>query len=901
MVKYLTMFRVRFSFSHAVRVGLVFLCVGSGFWAYGAAIVSDTFDLGSSRTTGLSLGGQSPETGEKRPWVSNALFLAKGGVTIPADGVTADAQVEIPQPTSPIVLKADLSPADSGWIALTLLANPSIANVFDPKGSNLFVTLSPTGGWQLLGAGGTVSYGSGTLAGFVATRSYTVSLQYTPESSTSGKATVFIDRARVLSDVAVKVPSTIGAAGFVIFSDPARPSKSGAAFLRNFEVSSQAAAADLFFSSLFSDHAVLQKADKVPIWGQAKPGEAVTVTLKPGTAQASTVADAAGKWSVDLDLHDVGSGPFELAAQGKSRVVAEDVVVGEVWVCSGQSNMEFTLASAVNAKEEIPVSANPLLRQFKVAYQPSPVPLNDVSGEWVVASPETSAEFTAIGYFFGKKLAKELGRPVGLINSSVGATPLETWASSEALASDADLKEGAQKSQQLFTSFGNYIHSYQALVTQTGRQDHTAGNIAQFALPADSETGWKSIVLPSSSDVSEAGAVWFRRKVSIPAGTPGIGSYITVQLGTISPSAQVQVFWNGAKVGEAGIASPSNESFDFSSSLIRPDNILAVRIYNPTSGTGIVPGTAPFQAGPIPLAGQWDTKVEFELPPLDASTLASLPPVPATHPSERITASYLFNGMIHPLIPYGIRGVIWYQGEGNAGRAYQYRKAFPLLIQDWRARWGEGNFPFYFCQLANYMARNPQPADSCWAELREAQTRTLSLPNTGEAILIDLGEEADIHPKHKEEAADRLARVALALSYGKNIAYAGPVYDSMSVEGSKIRIRFTHTDGGLMAKPMPKVYQPKTLDPQTVPLVRNSPNSELEGFAICGPDHQWKWANAAIDNGTVVVWADSVPAPVAVRYAWADDPFCNLYNSENLPAAPFRTDDFTALTRDTKF
>jgi sialate O-acetylesterase len=256
--------------------------------------------------------------------------------------------------------------------------------------------------------------------------------------------------------------------------------------------------------------------------------------------------------------------------------------------------------------------------------------------------------------------------------------------------------------------------------------------------------------------------------------------------------------------------------------------------------------------------------------------------------------------MINPLIPYAISGFIWYQGESNLPRAYQYRYAFPLLIKDWRQHWENEKLPFYFCQLANYYPKTTQPAEStfAFAELREAQSMTLKLPHTGHAVLIDLGDSENVHFGHKREAGERLAAVALANTYGKKIPFSGPVYSSMKIEDGKIRVQFDHVDGGLVARPLGATYSVNAVNDAVAPLVRNSPKSELEGFAICGEDHKWVWADAKIDGNSVLVWSDQLPKPVAVRYAWADNPICNLYNAAGLPASTFRTDDFPASTKD---
>jgi sialate O-acetylesterase len=252
--------------------------------------------------------------------------------------------------------------------------------------------------------------------------------------------------------------------------------------------------------------------------------------------------------------------------------------------------------------------------------------------------------------------------------------------------------------------------------------------------------------------------------------------------------------------------------------------------------------------------------------------------------------------MISPLVPYGISGFIWYQGESNVGRAESYRTVFPGLIQDWRAQWGNKNLPFYFCQLPAFNDKKSTPEESAWAELREAQAAALELPRTSQAVILDLGEEKDLHPRNKRDVGDRLAKIALADTYGKSVPHEGPVFQSMRKEDGALRVSFAHSDGGLVARPLPDRYQPRLVSPDTVPLVRNSPKSQLEGFAICGSDQKWKWADAHIDGTAVVVSSPEVPDPVAVRYAWADTPTFNLFNGAGFPAAPFRTDKYPDLS-----
>ncbi len=508
--------------------------------------------------------------------------------------------------------------------------------------------------------------------------------------------------------------------------------------------------ADVKLPAIISDHMVLERSAKVPLWGWADPGEDVKISLN-GTSAAAK-ADAEGKWIAVLDLKDSPPGPFEMSVEGKNKISLADVLVGEVWIASGQSNMELRLRNTRDAEQEIASSANPFLRQFLVEKNTSATPLDELKGRWTVAGPETAGDFSAVGYYFGKSLQSEVKVPVGIVNSSWGGTPSEAWTSLEALDSDPDLKAASERIRK---------------------------QIAEY------------------------------------------------------------------------------------------------------------PGLA---------------KAEQEFPPVAAEKRAAAPKPPAgTPPGPQDTAGFLYNAMIHPIINYAISGAIWYQGESNAGRAIQYRKAFPLLISDWRKQWGRGDFPFYFCQLANFMPKNPEPEECGWAELREAQSLTLALPATGQAVLIDIGESGNIHPRNKKSVGERLARIALAKEHGKKIAFSGPVFDSMKIENGTATVTFRHTDGGLAASPLPEKYDVKSQTGESAPLVRNSPNSQLEGFAICGQDKKWFWADAKIEGDAVVVRSDKVPSPVAVRYAWAQNPTCNLANGAGLPASPFRTDDFPAVTAQGKY
>ncbi len=491
-------------------------------------------------------------------------------------------------------------------------------------------------------------------------------------------------------------------------------------------------AAELKLPALISDNMVIQRDTKVPLWGTADPGERVTVTL--GDQQRSAVADNRGRWRVELGPFPAG-GPHRLTiATARSKVVVKNVLVGEVWVCSGQSNMAFALRGALNAEWEIASATYPKIRLFMVERATADHPLSDVVGQWVECSPQTVPGFSAVAYFFGRELYTTLGVPVGLIESAWGGTPAEAWTSAETLAADPYFKPILDRWAQITANYPKALEQYQKKLEQ-----------------------WKE----------------------------------------------------QAKQARARGKNPPRR-----------------------------------------------------------------PRPPAGGPDDPHRPSVLFNAMIAPLTPYAIRGAIWYQGESNASRAYQYRKLFPAMIQDWRRHWNRGDFPFLFVQLANFMQRKPEPSESAWAELREAQLMALSLPNTAMAVIIDIGEANDIHPKNKQGVGHRLALAARAIVYGEDIEYSGPLFETMTIEGNKVRIRFSHVGGGLVAKG----------------------GGPLKGFAIAGVDRKFVWAQAKIEGDSVVVWSEKVPHPVAVRYAWADNPECNLYNKEGLPASPFRTDDWPGVT-----
>ncbi|MBI3854283.1 MAG: sialate O-acetylesterase [Planctomycetes bacterium] len=470
--------------------------------------------------------------------------------------------------------------------------------------------------------------------------------------------------------------------------------------------------AELKLHALFSDGMVLQSGFACPVWGTVEPGEEISVSIAGQKKTAKAGGD--GKWSLKLDPLKAG-GPHELTVAGRNSVTVHDVLVGEVWVCSGQSNMEMAVKSCNNFPAEQTQAVFPKIRHFFVPKRQEAAPVTDVVGSWKPCTPENVGNFTAVGYFFGRELHQKLDVPVGLIHTSWGGTAAEVWTSKRVIDATEALKPMAE------------------------------GYAKRFETYEKQSAGYKEAVEKAKAENK-----------------------------------------------------------------------------------------------PAPKA-----------------------------PQKPMMPSCLYNGMIANILPYGIKGAIWYQGESNASRAKEYQTLFPAMIKNWREDWGQGDFPFGFVQLANFMARKDQPADSAWAELREAQTMTLSLPKTGMAVIIDIGDAKDIHPKNKQDVGKRLAFWAQSQVYGKDIVYSGPIYESMKVEDGKVRLSFKHVGGGLEAK-----------------------GEKLTGFAIAGEDRTFVWADARIDGKTVVVSSDKVAKPAAVRYAWADNPECNLYNKEGIPASPFRSDDW---------
>lgn len=628
-----------------------------------------------------------------------------------------------------------------------------------------------------------------------------------------------------------------------------------------------------FLHPLFSEHAVLQRDTLVPIWGWATPGTQVAVEIQD--TRMTTVAGDDGKWLVKVGPLKVG-GPYPLTVTGPQMVTRKDVLVGDVWLCSGQSNMELGVNAVTNSGEEVAGADFPQIRLFNVTKHISAVPVDVPNSEWMVCTPENVSRdgwmgFSAVAFFFGRQLHKDLGIPIGIIHSSWAGTTAELWVSQDSLKTMTDFKDAITELPARLAARAEYHTQYQQQMTEWWATNDP-GITAKYAQPAFDDSTWRTLQVPGVWEFaglpSFDGIAWLRKTVELPAAWEG--KDLILRLGAIDDNSST--WFNGVKVGETNdYMAPCD--YVIPGKLVKTgQNVIAVRDLD-TGVIGGIHGMPPSwlrleivgQAmSSISLAGEW--KMLDVLPNAKA---ASSPPQREDNNPDFVTV--LYNGMIAPLVPFPIKGTIWYQGEQNAARYQQYRTLLPTLIKDWRTRFGS-EFTFLIVQLANYQQPSPQPTDPMWARMRETQ-RYLgqTVPGCGTAVTIDIGEAEDIHPKNKQEVGRRLALIAEGITYGKPIEYYGPLYHTMKNEGTAFRLYFTHLGGGLVAK--------------------ESANGILTGFSIAGEDGKFVWADAVIDGDTVVVSSPLVAKPVAVRYAWANNPLCNLYNKAGLPASPFRTDD----------
>lgn len=630
----------------------------------------------------------------------------------------------------------------------------------------------------------------------------------------------------------------------------------------------QMAKADVVLPKLFTDHVVLQRHVEVPVWGWASPGETVSVGIAGQLHKTKAGKD--GKWQLRLQPHAAG-GPFEMTVQGKNSITLKDVLFGDVWLCGGQSNMQWTL-DMMHYKELDSVRANnPNIRMFTVAVDLDYLPKKDVkAGRWELATAGSIGHFSAVSYFFGQYLQESLGVPIGLISSNLGATSIETWMSAGALKAFPQFKEVLAvdlASGKNFEQLNADLTAYRKKWDADFYFKNDPGIAQNWQDPATDASDWKTMEIPNlweDAGLSDHdGSVWFRKEFDLPAGFKN--DTFNIALNQLD---DYDIAWvNGVKIGE-GFGSRNWRNYFFPANILKPKgNVLVVRIFD-IGGKGGMYSNA-FWGNAI-LNGTWKYKAGMKI---DASKFPK-PTVPNgsffTHPG------LLYNGSIAPLQPFAMKGAIWYQGESNVERAEEYSRLLPAMINDWRQHWGQGDFPFLVVQLANHHPEPSQPGESNWAELRESQMAALQLPNTAIAAAIDIGEAYDIHPKNKLDVGIRLGLAARKIAYNEPIVGSGPVYQSMKQEGNKIRVSFTSTGGKLVSK---------------------DKYGFLRGFAIAGADQKFHWAMAYIEEESVVVFSPEVMQPMAVRYAWADNPGqLDLYNKDSLPALPFRTDNWPIST-----
>ena len=621
---------------------------------------------------------------------------------------------------------------------------------------------------------------------------------------------------------------------------------------------------------LFTDNAVLQRGKDIIIWGTADPGGTLEVELGENEAQAE--ADEQGKWQVTLPAMEAG-GPYELEIEGAEDISLKNIMIGDVWLASGQSNMEWALKAEVdNFEEEIASADFPNIRLFTVARNTSYTPLDSLSavgGGWLPCSPETVPDFSAVAYFFGRQIHQEQGVPIGLINSTWGGTPAEAWTSEQALMTMPDFQAVLKERQQSTNANMSPEEREQSRNTIIQTADQKIG--ADDYQPDFNVNGGKTMAIPTLWEEADTtlrtfdGFVWFQKTINLPARYAG--QALTLHLGAIDDD---DITWfNGQRIGETR-GHNKNREYELPAEAVKAgENTITVRVQDNSGGGGLYgPAEEMYLA-------QGDNKLSVELTGPWQYDATQEPRFPESGNFQRQPAM-LYNAMIAPLLPYPLKGAIWYQGESNAARAKQYATLFPGMIQDWRQQWGGEPFPFLFVQLANF---EPQGAPSDqWAYLREAQNAALELENTGMAVTIDIGDLADIHPRNKQDVGDRLAQAAQAVAYGDKETFTGPMYESMRVAGDSIILTFKEVGEGLM----------------------KLPDEEVAGFMIAGEDQQFVEAEAhIIGTNEVSVRAPEVNQPAAVRYGWANNPSVNLYNEEGLPVSPFRTDDWEEADRNT--
>ncbi len=644
---------------------------------------------------------------------------------------------------------------------------------------------------------------------------------------------------------------------------------------------------NIVLPSLISDNMLLQQKTDAKIWGKAAQGQKISVTASWNT-NGQTKAGKDGKWSVSLPTPGAG-GPYTITISAKdTSITIKDVLVGEVWFCSGQSNMEMPIAgwppvdTIMHSAKTIASSSVPEIRLFIVQRKISGEPLEDCTGRWEVSSPSTVLQFSATAYFFGKKLYDEMHVPIGLIESAWGGTPAESWISSGSLENADEFVtdiNAIKDSAFLLNEYQIWLNEHKQLEIKPGGEDqwkNLSFNDNNVPSTEFNDSKWPAMTLPKQfeSAVGEFdGAIWFRKTVEIPQSMAG--KDLVLSLGPIDDMDRA--YFNGELVGSNEISGfwQVDRNYNIPAAIIKEgNNTISVRVLDNQGGGGIwgVPGKMKLSlksnaSVSIPLEGDWKYQPVAELIgnkffifDLSKNEFFTRKRPKSLGPT---TPTVLYNGMVNPVLPFQIKGAIWYQGEGNVGRAAQYARIFPIMIQNWREAWGIKDFPFYFVQIAPYVYSNVDSAESAF--LREAQEKALQLPNTGMIVTSDIATVMNIHPPFKKEVGERLANLALAKDYGMKIPISGPVYKSMSIDGNVIKISFDKIEGGLVAK-----------------------ETNLSEFEIAGKEGKYVKASAKIVNNEVMVSSMAIRDPVSVRYCWRNGAVASLFNSAGLPASQFR-------------
>lgn len=629
------------------------------------------------------------------------------------------------------------------------------------------------------------------------------------------------------------------------------------------------------FPAIFSDRAVLAKRDGVPVFGTAAPGEKVVVKFNGQIKE--TAAGPDGKWLVRLDLANSPEGPFELQINDK---IIKDVIVGEVFLGSGQSNMEYNLLRCIGYKEACKLPENTRIRHFKVSNRFATEPRSDMGGRWVYANGSTLGSFSALGYFFAKKLHDTLNVPVGIVNSSWGGTRLESWMSKESLTVPSAVKMGEAR----IAALESYPERFQKFLDDTAAWEKKYGREDIPVVLPGADAKWK----PYNGDgISGGGVWWIKNKFTISASDAA--RQIHIYFGRVYAPAKVFVDGKELFSADAAHAWKNNPFGKYvkAGTLAAGEHEVLVRYYISHDYMHL---PQPFRFGSYNIDGKgWKIWQEKSFPKCSGKMLAERPRPLGAAPSPATQWFRLYNAMIHPLIPYRFSGVIWYQGEANANQPAEYSVAFAAMIKDWRKKFQVENLPFYFCQLASYRLPVADP-NKCgtWPALRQAQAEALKLPATGMVVITDAGEALDIHPRNKQLPGERMAALALKNIYGKNVPSESPMAVRAVFDGISVNVSFSHTDGGLTAHKIPENFILKTSNSTSRKLVRRSPGTQLEGFALCGADGKWYWAdNADISGDKVTVFSRKVNSPVKVRYNWTDNPFGNLFSKAGFPVAPF--------------